>query len=100
MSDVSLRMMIPNLYSKSSLIPSEDFAKVMERTFYRLRDIMPQQHNEDVKHDEYITDILRNLVSDNLHGNTLEFLNLAIFLFSNNLLEEEIADHINDELFW
>jgi ankyrin repeat protein len=99
MSDVSLRLMIPSLYSKSSLLPSEESAKVMESTFYRLRDVMPQHHDEDVKHDEYITDILRKLVSDNLHGNTLEFLNLAVFLLSNNLLGNEVADRINDELF-
>ncbi|PQE29210.1 multiple ankyrin repeats single kh domain protein [Rutstroemia sp. NJR-2017a BBW] len=99
MSDASLRVMIPNFYSRSSLTRSEDFAKVMERTFCRLRDVMPQQHDEDVEHVEYITDILRNLVSDNLHGNTLAFLNLAVFLLSNNLLEDEVADRINDGLF-
>ncbi|PQE14240.1 ankyrin repeat protein [Rutstroemia sp. NJR-2017a BVV2] len=98
-SDASLRVMIPNLYSKSSLIRSEDFDRVIERTFYRLRNVMPQQHDEDFKHDEYITDILRNLVSDNLHRNTLEFLNLTVFLLSNNLLENKVADRINDELF-
>ncbi|PQE31241.1 multiple ankyrin repeats single kh domain protein [Rutstroemia sp. NJR-2017a WRK4] len=99
MSDVSLRVMIPSLYSKSLILPSDDFSKVMERTFYRLRDVLPQQHDEDFKHEEYITSILRNLVSDNLHGNTLAFLNLAVFLLSNNLLEDRVADRIYDELF-
>ncbi|KAH7413530.1 ankyrin repeat-containing domain protein [Cadophora sp. MPI-SDFR-AT-0126] len=91
MPEKMLRGLVPALCPNRDLV-HRDSSTIMEQNFDYLCATMLVEQEGEVQQDGNITKYLWQIVSDNFHSNTVEFLKLIVYYLSNKLFEPSEDD--------